>query len=40
MANFAIRQRLSEPEGLKAFTGMGYRFLEEASSEHTWVFAR
>lgn len=40
MADFAIRNRLSEPEALKSFDGMGYRFLASASDEHNWVFAR
>jgi hypothetical protein len=40
MADYAIRFRIAEPEALKDFTGMGYRYAPEASDADTWVFAR
>ncbi|MDX2283096.1 MAG: peroxide stress protein YaaA [Bacteroidia bacterium] len=40
MADYAIRQRVTDPEALKAFTGMGYGYDPDASDADTWVFAR
>lgn len=40
MANYAIKQRITQPEALKAFTGMGYHYNEAASTEYNWVFSR
>jgi cytoplasmic iron level regulating protein YaaA (DUF328/UPF0246 family) len=40
MAGFAIRNRLEEPEALKAFAEDNYRFRPELSSADEWVFAR
>lgn len=40
MAAFAIRNRLLDPEGLKAFAEDDYRFRPELSSDDAWVFAR
>ena len=40
MARFAIRERLQDPEGLKAFGEEGYAFDKAASDEHRWVFRR
>ena len=40
MARFAIDERLDRAEGLKEFTGMGYRFSKALSSAHDWVFTR
>ncbi|RMG56241.1 MAG: peroxide stress protein YaaA, partial [Bacteroidetes bacterium] len=40
MCDFAIREQLSSLEGLKDFTGMGYTFDEERSTETDWLFTR
>ena len=40
MARWAIRNRVTEPEGLKAFDDGGYAFQPEASSATQWVFSR
>lgn len=40
MTRYAIEQRLTEPEGLKAFDLDGYAFAPEASEARTWVFRR
>ena len=40
MAGFAIRNRLQDPEALKAFAEDNYRFRAELSSADEWVFAR
>jgi cytoplasmic iron level regulating protein YaaA (DUF328/UPF0246 family) len=40
MARFAIEQRITDPEGLKAFDRDGYRFDEPASSASHWYFRR
>lgn len=40
MARFIVKQRLDEPDGLKAFTGMGYRFDADASDASAWTFTR
>jgi uncharacterized protein len=40
MARFAIDQRLDHAEGLKDFTGMGYRYRKALSSDREWVFVR
>ena len=40
MCDFAIQEKLTDPEELKAFTGMGYAFNDELSSENEWVFTR
>lgn len=40
MARFVIKERLTDPEGLKAFTDGGYHYTEHLSTETTWVFAR
>ena len=40
MARFAIDQRLDRAEGLKDFTGMGYRYRNALSSDREWVFVR
>jgi hypothetical protein len=40
MARFAIDERLDRAEGLKDFTGMGYRYSKQLSSRHEWVFTR
>ena len=40
MARFAIRRRLADPDGLKAFRDGGYAFDPAASGEDRWVFRR
>jgi cytoplasmic iron level regulating protein YaaA (DUF328/UPF0246 family) len=40
MAGFAIRNRITNPEELKAFNGGGYRYTESLSDETNWVFTR
>ena len=40
MTRYAILNRLTEPEGLKAFDVEGYAFAPEASDGNTWVFRR
>jgi hypothetical protein len=40
MARFAIRERLQDPEGLKAFGEEGYAFDKAASDGARWVFRR
>lgn len=40
MARFAVRQRMSSPEGLKKFADEGYAYVADASNEKRWVFRR
>jgi cytoplasmic iron level regulating protein YaaA (DUF328/UPF0246 family) len=40
MANYIIKNRLTNPEDLKAFNAGGYRFDENLSSADEWVFTR
>jgi uncharacterized protein len=40
MCDFAIKEKLSHPEDLKDFQGMGYQFNEELSDTDNWVFTR
>ncbi|MCB0836947.1 MAG: peroxide stress protein YaaA [Bacteroidetes bacterium] len=40
MADFAIRNKINTPEGLKTFDGMGYVFNESLSKGDDWVFTR
>ncbi len=40
MSDFLIRNRISKPEDLKQFDGLGYRFDRNLSQEDTWVFTR
>lgn len=40
MARFLIQQRISNPEDLKEFNGMGYAFNPEQSDGDQWVFTR
>ena len=40
MADFMIRNQIDEPEGLKAFTGLGYRLNPELCEGVQWVFTR
>jgi cytoplasmic iron level regulating protein YaaA (DUF328/UPF0246 family) len=40
MAGFVLRERIIKPEDLKGFTGNGYRFRPELSTEHLWLFSR
>lgn len=40
MTGFAVRNRITEPEALKDFSGGGYRYTEELSDADNWVFTR
>lgn len=40
MARFVLQNGLEDPEGLKSFTGEGYRFQPKASTPGTWLFRR
>lgn len=40
MCDFAIKEKLTDPEALKAFTGMGYAYHAGLSTENDWVFTR
>ena len=40
MSDFAIKEKVSDPEALKDFKGMGYSFNEELTEGDTWVFTR
>ena len=40
MARFILRERITRAADLCEFTGSGYRFRPELSSEWSWVFAR
>ena len=40
MSDYIIRNRISEPDGLKEFKGMGYRFNQKLTSDDNWVFTR
>lgn len=40
MADYAIREKLNSPEGLQAFSGMGYQFNADLTQGADWVFTR
>ncbi|MDX2247792.1 MAG: peroxide stress protein YaaA [Bacteroidia bacterium] len=40
MADYIIREKITQPEDLKQFNGMGYCFHETLSNEKEWVFTR
>lgn len=40
MARFAIDQRAERTDDLRAFTGMGYRWRRDLSTDREWVFTR
>lgn len=40
MCDFAIKEKITDPEGLKDFAGMGYSFNETLTEGDTWVFTR
>ena len=40
MARFIIKNRINNPEDLKAFSLEGYNFKEQLSEQDTWVFTR
>ena len=40
MSDYLVRHRVGEPEGLKEFTGLGYRFNPNLTSDDNWVFTR
>lgn len=40
MVRFLAQKKIEEPEGVKAFQGLGYRFYPEWSRESTYVFLK
>ena len=40
IVDYAIREKITQPEGLKGFTGMGYRFNEGLSTSSHFTFTR
>ena len=40
MARFIVDERLASPEGMKDFSGMGYRFRAAGSDDGRWLFVR
>ncbi|OYX23394.1 MAG: hypothetical protein B7Z16_02600 [Algoriphagus sp. 32-45-6] len=40
MTNFAIKNKLTDPENLKTFQQEGYEYSEPLSSDQDWVFVR
>ncbi|MDW3646260.1 MAG: peroxide stress protein YaaA [Bacteroidia bacterium] len=40
MSDFAIKEKVSDPEALKDFKSMGYSYNEELTEGDTWVFTR
>ncbi|MEM7699891.1 MAG: peroxide stress protein YaaA, partial [Verrucomicrobiota bacterium] len=40
MCDFMIREQIEDPEGLKAFSGGGYRFNAKLSEGNQWIFTR
>lgn len=40
MARYIVEKQLNDPEGLKGFTGGGYYYCPEQSTERDWVFLR
>ena len=40
MARHIVQQRIQEPEHLKSYTGMGYTFQPEDSTDNEWVYTR
>ncbi|MEM6768216.1 MAG: peroxide stress protein YaaA [Bacteroidota bacterium] len=40
MTDFALKNRITDAENLKNFTGMGYQFHDSFSTENEWVFTR
>ena len=40
MSNFAIKNRITDPEQLKTFNEEGYEYSEQLSGQSNWVFVR
>lgn len=40
MSDYLVRHRINEPEGLKEFKGLGYRFNPNLTKDNCWVFTR
>lgn len=40
MSNFAIKNRIIDPEQLKTFSESGYEYSEKLSSDNNWIFVR
>ena len=40
MSDYIVRNRVSDPDGLKEFKGLGYRFNKKLTRDENWVFTR
>ena len=40
MVDYAIRNRIETPDGLKTFDSEGYQFRQDLSTEQDWIFSR
>ncbi|MEB2774452.1 peroxide stress protein YaaA [Algoriphagus sp. D3-2-R+10] len=40
MSNFAIKNRIADPEQLKTFNGGGYEYSDQMSDQNNWIFVR
>ena len=40
MSDYIVRHRINEPDGLKAFKSLGYRFNPNFTKDDCWVFTR
>ena len=40
MSDYIVRNRVSDPDGLKEFKGLGYRFNKKLTRDDNWVFTR
>ncbi len=40
MCDFVIKEKITDPEAIKSFTGMGYAYNPALSEAKTWVFTR
>jgi cytoplasmic iron level regulating protein YaaA (DUF328/UPF0246 family) len=40
MAKYIVQNRITNPEEMKGFDGMGYRWDASLSSDNTWLFTR
>ncbi|SFT98417.1 hypothetical protein SAMN04489724_3161 [Algoriphagus locisalis] len=40
MSNFAIKNRITDPEQLKTFNEGGYEYSDKLSEDNTWIFVR
>ncbi len=40
MARYIVKNRIEDPQGIKAFTAGGYRYTDDLSDDAQWVFLR